>query len=280
MLQKVVDAGRLSGEGQMIEKALLPINVKFSQKELNAMMHFLQSSNIKTVHLLHVISEGLESKDRIQKYLEEVAQTLPTDIKINLEVREGHIATKIAQTANDIDTDLVYIMSNRRGFMYQTFLGSTSRDLLRLTDKPVLVHKTRPSLLSGETIDKILYATDFGPTAQKALQYIKKAAQFAGELYVLHVGSRAPDPFEEKKRQQEVNEKLENIEKELENYFGYIEPISTVGTPHKAIQKTSEEKKVDVIVLGRLSRAGPENILGTTSERVSGCARSSILLIP
>lgn len=279
MFQKADDE-RLSNEEQMVEKALLPINVKFSQKELNAMMNFLQSSSIKTVNLMHVISEGLESKDRIQKYLEEVAKTLPTDIKINVEVREGHIPTEIAQTANDIDIDLVYIRSNCRGFMCRTFLGSTSQDLLRLTDKPVLVHKIRPSLLEGETINKILYATDFGSTAQKALQYIKKAAEFADELYVLHVGNRAPDPFEEKERQQEVNQKLEEVEKELESYFDNIELISTVGTPHKAIQKTSEEKKVDVIVLGRLSRADPENILGTTSERVSGFARYSILLIP
>ncbi len=264
----------------LIEKALLPINIKCSREELDAMANFLQSSSIKDVHLLHVISEGLKDKRRVQKYLEDLIRSLSTDIRITADIREGHIPTEIAQTANEVDADLVYIMSNCKGLMARVFLGSTSRDLLRLTDVPTLVHKTRPSLFNGETINKILYATDFGPTAQKALQYIKMAGEFADELYILHVGSRAPDPFEEKERQKEVNDKLENIKKELENYYGYVETISSVGVPHKAIYKTSEEKMADVIVLGRLSKSGPGNILGTTAERVSGFAHSSILLIP
>lgn len=266
----------------MFDKALVPLELRRSQKEVSAMIKFLQSLKVNSVHLLHVMSEGIGQKKRLQNYIDEVARTLSaeTEMELSTEVREGHIASEISQAANDIDADFIYITSNHRGFMYRTFLGSTSRDVIRLTEKPAFVHKSRPYLLAQEPISRILYATDFGPTAQKAIEYVKYLGELVEEIYLLHVGKRAPDPFEEKRRQQEVNAKLEGLEKELEEYFKPIESISAIGSPHKVIQSYSERKEVDLIIMGRLSRPGGPNIMGSTSERVSGSASSSILLIP
>lgn len=266
----------------MFDKALVPLELRRSQKELSAMIKFLKTLNTKSVHLLHVMSEGVGKKKTLQGYIDEIAYSLSieTEMELTTEVTEGHIASRISQTANDIDADFIYITSNHRGFMYRTFLGSTSRDVIRLTDKPAFVHKSRPYLLADEHVSRILYATDFGPTAEKALNYVKNLGELVEEIFLLHVGKRAPDPFEEKRRQQEVNSKLENLENELKNYFESIESISTVGSPHKVIHSYSERKKADLIIMGRLSKPGPQHLMGSTSERVSGSAHSSILLIP
>ncbi|MFP4558981.1 MAG: universal stress protein [Halobacteriota archaeon] len=266
----------------MFNKALVPLELRRSQKELSAMMKFLETLNTTSAHLLHVISEGFGKKRKLQNYINEVAQILAneTELTLTTEVMEGHVASEISRAANETDTDLIYITSNHRGFMYRTFLGSTSRDVIRLTDKPTFVHKSRPYLLAQEPIARILYATDFGPTAEKALQYVRYLGEFVEEIYLLHVGKRAPDPFEEKIRQQEVNSKLEDLEKDLEELNKPIESISATGSPHKVIQHYSKRKNVDLIVIGRLSRPGPQHLMGSTSERVTGSAQSSILLIP
>lgn len=266
----------------MFDKALVPLELRRSQKELSAMIKFLETLKVNSVHLLHVMSEGIGKKKRLQNYIDEIANTLSaeTEIELTTEVREGHIASEISQTATDIDADFIYITSNHRGFMYRTFLGSTSRDVIRLTEKPTFVHKSRPYLLAQEPISRILYATDFGPTAQKAIDYVKYLGELVEEIYLLHVGKRAPDPFEEKRRQQEVNTKLEGLENELKDYYKPVESISAVGSPHKVIHSYSERKKADLIIIGRLSRPGGPNITGSTSERVSGSAHASILLIP
>lgn len=266
----------------MFDKALVPLELRRSQKELSAMIKFLETLKTSSVHLLHVLSEGLGQKNRLQNYIDEVAHTLSaeTEIELSTEVRGGHVASEITRVANDIGADFIYITSNHRGFMYRTFLGSTSRDVIRLTDKPAFVHKSRPYLMAQEPVFKILYATDFGPTAQKALEYVKYLGELVEEIYLLHVGKRAPDPFEEKMRQQEVNSKLEDLENELKDHFKSIESIPAIGSPHKVIHSYSERKEVDLIIMGRLSRPGGPNIMGSTSERVSGSTSSSILLIP
>ncbi|MFO7966643.1 MAG: universal stress protein [Archaeoglobaceae archaeon] len=266
----------------MFDKALVPLELRRSQKELSAMIKFLQSLKVDSVHLLHVMSEGIGQKNRLKNYIDEVAHTLSaeTEMELTTEVRDGHVASEISQAANDSDADFIYITSNHRGFMYRTFLGSTSRDVIRLTEKPAFVHKSRPYLLAQDPISRILYATDFGPTAQKAIDYVEYLGELVEEIYLLHVGKRAPDPFEEKRRQQEVNTKLEGLAKELEADYKSVEFISEIGSPHKVIQSYSERKEVDLIIMGRLSRPGGPNIMGSTSERVSGSASSSILLIP
>ncbi|MFP3910234.1 MAG: universal stress protein, partial [Archaeoglobaceae archaeon] len=122
----------------MFNKALVPLELRRSQKELSAMMKFLETLNTTSAHLLHVISEGFGKKRKLQNYINEVAQILAneTELTLTTEVMEGHVASEISRAANETDTDLIYITSNHRGFMYRTFLGSTSRDVIRLTDKP------------------------------------------------------------------------------------------------------------------------------------------------
>jgi nucleotide-binding universal stress UspA family protein len=51
----------------------------------------------------------------------------------------GHAPRQIARLADDVDADLIVVGSRRLGRVKRVVLGSTSRELLSLTRRPVLI---------------------------------------------------------------------------------------------------------------------------------------------
>jgi nucleotide-binding universal stress UspA family protein len=60
-------------------------------------------------------------------------------VKATPELLLGDVAKQIARLAADIDADLIVVGSRRMGRAKRMVLGSTSRSLLDLTRKPVLI---------------------------------------------------------------------------------------------------------------------------------------------
>jgi nucleotide-binding universal stress UspA family protein len=55
------------------------------------------------------------------------------------ELLMGYAAKQIARLADDLDVDLIVVGTRRLGRMKRAVLGSTSRELLALTKRPVLI---------------------------------------------------------------------------------------------------------------------------------------------
>ena len=205
---------------------------------------------------------------------------LEVGVKVISGVTEGHVASDIVAKANEIDADLIYIPVTRKNVVQLTLLGSTSRDVMRLTDKPTFVHKTRPKLVEEKPIENMMFATDFSKGTEKAKERLKDYSRAAKNLILIYVGRRAADPMSEHKRRGVVNNKLGELNEELTPYFESIKTVNEIGTPYKVILSYSSKMDVDLVVLGKFTRRSVSKFTGSTAENVIHKAESSILLVP
>lgn len=60
-------------------------------------------------------------------------------VNVQAELLIGYPAKQIARLANDIDADVIIVGSRALGSFKRAVLGSTSRELLSLTGRPVLI---------------------------------------------------------------------------------------------------------------------------------------------
>jgi nucleotide-binding universal stress UspA family protein len=140
------------------------------------------------------------------------------------------------------------------------------------------------------TVEKILFATDFSESSQKALAYVKKLALHFGSAVTaahvidLTVATRSPEAMvgftmpelrdigEEGIRQVRAELRREHL---VENGI-----VLTGGNPAATVVNYAREFKPDLIVMGTKGKGGLERfILGSTAEGVLRNAACPVLTV-
>jgi nucleotide-binding universal stress UspA family protein len=62
-----------------------------------------------------------------------------SDMKISIEISEGFPAEEILSKAEELNCDVIIMGTHSKGFLANTFLGSTAKRVLRRTRKPVFI---------------------------------------------------------------------------------------------------------------------------------------------
>ena len=75
----------------------------------------------------------------VEKTIEELASDVPEDVTVTPRVVLGSPKTKIAETAAEINADVVVMGSHGYGFLERMLLGSVSQSVLNNAPCPVLV---------------------------------------------------------------------------------------------------------------------------------------------
>lgn len=262
----------------MLNKVILPLtldNNDFIQDISTSW--FPGKLGVEHFHLLHVLSGGLDSEEKANRILEERVSSIKqsTDSSASYEVAQGHAATEIVNKAKEGYFDLIMIPANNKNFLLRMMLGSTTTEVIRMTDTPVLIYK-RGSL----DLSTILFATDFAEAAERALDYVGFLGKIGSKLIVQHVGRRAADPQAEFKREEFVSQKLDQVRKQLTPYWDEISMVSSLGTPSKIIASSAKENQIDLLILGKGNTGVMKKILGSTAEKVGNSVESSILIVP
>jgi nucleotide-binding universal stress UspA family protein len=80
-------------------------------------------------------------KRRLKTFCDRELKKEPDLMKIidAIEVKEGFAAEEILQTAEKLDCDAIVMGSHGKGILHNTFLGSTSKQVLRRTRLPVFI---------------------------------------------------------------------------------------------------------------------------------------------
>jgi nucleotide-binding universal stress UspA family protein len=247
-----------------------------------------------TFRLLHVLTNMLENKKYIGQKMEATAGKLRSwGYSVETQILEGLPAKVISQAAAEEGIDYIYIPGRSNNILYRSLLGSTAKEVVRLAERPTLVHKKYPALtrfmyeeklqdplqLRKKFLRSVVFATDFGSAAERAIPYVQEIAQHAQKAVVLHAGERAGDPTSEAKRLREVEVKLASVEEKINLNYNSVETQARVGFPGRIIKKYSE-KNVDLIVIGRFNLSPYAGIMGSTAEYATANVNCSILLIP
>ncbi len=151
-----------------------------------------------TLSVLHAIPPGSRERRRLEaeqqmKHLGETVQLHA--LNHHLVVEQGRVSEVLETAMQREKVDLLVLGTHGRGGLKKLALGSVAEEVLRLTSHPVLtVGPHVPPLGSGNAeLKRILFATDFGPTAAKAFPYALSLAEgYQAKLVLLHMISPMP----------------------------------------------------------------------------------------
>src|SRR5271166_1855364 len=176
------------------------------------------------IYLAHVVTPDpfqFAEPQLAQATYEKVRQAAEegvTDILISGKLRgvphevlmeEGNVWPCLEKAVREHEIDLVVTGTHGRGKVQKLLIGSVAEEIFRQANCAVLTVGPRVKSEPGQEIalNNILFATDFGPGAEKAAAYAFSLAQEHGaRLTVLHVIESAAAYTEESvARQKEIN---------------------------------------------------------------------------
>ena len=147
-------------------------------------------------------------------------------------------------------------------------------------------------------LEKILYTTDFGESAEEALRYAAMlAGEYGAELHLLHViclfneGEVKPDEVFKQMEQHVENyaEQLHQaahaaIDRKIEDHKSHnlemFKHIERGFAPYEEIIRTAEELDVDLVVMGTYGRGGVAHFLfGSTAEQLVRTIKCPVLTV-
>jgi nucleotide-binding universal stress UspA family protein len=226
------------------------------------------------IYLAHVITPDpfqFAEPQLAQATYEKVRQAAEegmTDILISGKLRgvphevvleEGSVWPVMEQLIRKHEIDLVVTGTHGRGKVQKLLIGSVAEEIFRKADCAVLtvgpaVHNGQPNEVE---LNHILFATDFGPGAEKAAAYAFSLAQeHNATLTLLHVIESASAHTEESvARQRETNVvRMKKLMPEGSENWCKPEFRATFGAAAEEILIAARESKADLIVMGAKAR--------------------------
>jgi nucleotide-binding universal stress UspA family protein len=236
-----------------------------------------------------------EMKTYAERTLEEMeGEVALPGLAVRKMVGMGVPPKEIIDTAAREGADLIYMGGHGKGFFSRLLLGSVSDRVLKLSDRPVLVHKCR---LKGDKdeyscenacellFEKVLIATDFSQYSQDILPYIEELVESCcDDITLLHV--REEDAKDGGAGDAEEGGALSRMER-LRETAACLEPHCRLaeirletGSPVPTILEVAEEIGASLIVLGALGhRKIAEKLLGGVAEGVASRSERPVLVI-
>jgi len=154
-------------------------------------VHALPLDNVGMRSMVPVPHEMDTRRIEAEKQLHRAAKDAKTAGVANQVILErGRVTEVIADTACQLNADLLVVGTHGRGGFKKLALGSVAESVLRMVECPVLtVGEHVPLPASGvPEFHTILFATDFGPASMKAWPYaLAIAKEYGSKLVLLHI---------------------------------------------------------------------------------------------
>jgi nucleotide-binding universal stress UspA family protein len=228
-------------------------------------------------------TEEKEALLNLQKALKEKSKETLSEYKQKLEseglcvvpiILQGQVVESVLEFSENNDIDLIIVKSQKKSEIEEKAIGSSSLRIASRSKIPVLVIKEDKT-----QYNHILVAYDFLPTSEEALKFsLDLASIYNSKVTVIHVDNDLHfthiKSVYEKVRQHKV-EKLQKLKEE----YPSIEVVYKEGLPEREILKFSEEKNVDLIVIGkRKDKGGKLSFIGSTSYKILKGAKAAVLV--
>ena len=235
----------------------------------------------------HDLFQGLRTHAE-QQLQEFVKGRTRSGIEPESVVSEGVVTEQILAFAEAHAVDLIVMGTHgRRGFDH-LLLGSVTEKILRKARCPVLtVGKPCHDFVAPASdadpvrLRKILFATDFSPHAERALDYALSLAQeYEAELTLLHVLEEIPPSWDLATVSSDVVSRLERLIRAETRNRRTLKSRMRVGRPYQEIVRHALETETDLVVLGVRGRNALDLALfGSTAHRVIHQAPCPVLAV-
>lgn len=274
----------------MFATALLPVALREPASRLADMLSFLQNFDTTRVVLLHIstgpATQATEHKldtlrTRVLSSLAERAADpgdVPTPM-VEVRVRSGSPAYQIAATAEEEGADFIYFPWKRKSWIQRTLVGSTTKDVIRLSNRPVFVFKPRRTQAEDEPF-RVLYPTNFQDTDRFVVPYLRYPGLAADELLLLNVRERAPDPMAESRERAKCEENLTRLAEEVSANFAEVRPLQLAGNPRHRITRIASRNGISFLILGQSDRQDAFSaMMGSVAEAVAHASPCSVFIV-
>lgn len=280
-----------------IEKVLYPTDL--SRTSLNAvpMAAHLAKIHGADLHMLHVyVLHALVNTDEnppfpgekeARRILEEAVPELAWNRVFHHVTRDIAAAPAILGFAEAEDVDLIVMASHGRRGIRRMLLGSVAEEVVRLSDRPVLVIRNTETLLAEKGFQRVLVPVDFSNNAEAALKYGRElAATWNAELDVIHVLERPqysdmqyPEPIKVADLRAYAEDRMQAL---IQTIDPGIKLRSTIVAGYTADEIINEADRLDgtLVVMPSHGLRGMERmLLGSVTERVLRRAQSPVMVL-
>ena len=213
-----------------------------------------------------------------------------------IEIAPSETAWELERTARKENVSLVVIATHGKSLLKHALLGGEATKILQHHTRPILV--VRIAIIEGEgetkceasclePSKKILFATDFSDTAQRAFTYVERMVESGWKkITLLHVQDSARIDKRFKERLDEFNsidtERLQMLKDVLvKKGASEVDIVISYGLPFQEVTKTATSNLYSIIVMGSQGRGFAEELfLGSVSHNVVRHASIPVLLVP
>ncbi|QBR84823.1 universal stress protein [Legionella israelensis] len=255
-----------------------------------------------TLELIHVLkqpwpasfvqfSDKEQQKEllRLEKNTEEKLQNLvkPFSSKVSMKISVllGRIADEIIRFTQDNQGDLIIAGAHGQYHVSDYVLGTTSGDMVRQGNTPVLLIKKEPSF----SYHKILIATDFSEASKRAVEFAFQCFPEAG-FQLLHIVDIYYRQFlnvdnvgknERNNPTKDILEKLDDFLKYCKVNHDKFEKKIIGGYFADAIIMQSKNWGADLLVFGTQGRSKLHYLLmGSVAKRLLQLSHIDMLAVP
>lgn len=256
-----------------MEKILVPTD--FSELAFRACEVAVQYAKRTNawVYLLHVEPKKSADTNIANQRLEELKMhEVFSGVNVSTIYKQSKLEGSIISSAKEHKIDLIIMGSHGKGAKNSGLVGSNTARVVRLSEFPVLVVKSKEEEYQG---NNIVFASSFYGEVDQVFEKIKQIAEACdGHLYLLKVIT--PRHFETTKQS---NELISSFAKKhrLKNYS-----VHTYNheTKEQGIMEFAQETNADLIALVTHGRKGlSQYLLGSIAEQVADNSNIPVLSV-
>jgi universal stress protein E len=233
-----------------------------------------------------------ERKTALQEMLKQIDQT-PLKKTIRLLVLPGKDYIEVIRTVIKKPFDLLIKSANKHNVLSATLFGDTDLNLLRKCPCPVWIIKPQRK----KAINHVLAAVDLtdAPETQQLASHVvtlsaSVAAQESAQLHVMNAWQPPSSPhLRSRIARKDFAKMMQTIKdtsgEQLHTLAAHAAPMAPQeyvvdGRPEDAIIELVNAQKIDLLVMGTMSRGGiPGLLIGNTAEKVLYHVDCSVLTL-
>ncbi len=278
----------------MFKKVLLALDSSTAALELFNCLPDLQKMGLRDLLIVHVVNMESLRGEELGTYKERFARKLEDKIKaieqenigVKLLILEGNASAEISRAAEAEGVDLILIGSIGESIIREILLGSTVKELIRSSKKPVLVEKyitlgekTRRIPIFLQKWATVMLPTDFSEASEAVCQKFLESAEKLHRVILLHVVDKGRSEEDLQKRTEDALKRLQHWEEKFKAKGVQVDTKVSSGVASQQINDIAEFEGVTMIAMPTRGLSYIKNLLiGSTADTVVRRSSRPVLL--
>jgi nucleotide-binding universal stress UspA family protein len=277
----------------MFDRVLVSLDLSPATEALVSALPGLADFGTREIILAHVVKESeymsqdVGTKQETRRRLTSLANRLEAlGLSVTVDVAAGGPATEITRIARERNVDVILVGTRSHTRLYEAFIGSVAWEIVRRAQRPVLMQRIEANRPDPEAAlesrssglpRRVVHATDFSPTAERAMPWLKRLAELGvAEFTLVHATDDEGDA------RREALTRLQGLGDVLRAAgAGVVNVEIRSGSPAEIVLNLGGRDPHSMVVMGTQGRGNiPEIVLGSESRQVARQAAAPILLVP